>query len=174
MIVRLRRGRAVHVVELDESAERLSVRLDDEAFEADIVRFADGTWSVLGGGRSIQVSVTRTASGWTAESGGRRYRLRAEGAAGGTAAAHAGAGGPHEVRASLPGKIVRVEVQAGSRVEEGAGLVVIEAMKMENELRAPFAARVASVAASAGQTVETGALLLVLEPLSEPAAEPEE
>jgi biotin carboxyl carrier protein len=174
MIVRLKRGRSIHVVELDESADRPAVRIDGVALDADFVRLADGAWSVLSGGRSIEVSVARAGEKWRAESSGRRYLLQGEGAALGEAAAHACAGGPHEVRATLPGKIVRVEVETGARVEEGAGLVVIEAMKMENELRSPFEARVASVAVTAGQTVETGALLLVLEPLSEPAGEPEE
>ena len=67
------------------------------------------------------------------------------------------------VAAPMPGLVVRVEVTAGQRVEAGAGLVIVEAMKMENELRAPRAAVVAAVHVAAGQTVEKGAPLVTLE-----------
>jgi len=67
------------------------------------------------------------------------------------------------IAAPMPGLVVRVEVTPGQRVEAGAGLVVVEAMKMENELRAPRAAVVAAVHVAAGQTVEKGASLVTLE-----------
>ena len=66
------------------------------------------------------------------------------------------------VRAPMPGLVVRVEVTAGQRVEAGAGLVVVEAMKMENELRAPRAGVVETVHVAAGEAVEKGALLVTL------------
>lgn len=74
------------------------------------------------------------------------------------------------VRAPMPGLVVRVEVAAGQRVEAGAGLVVVEAMKMENELRAHRAAVVETVHVAAGQAVEKGAALVTLAPV--PSAEP--
>jgi len=67
------------------------------------------------------------------------------------------------VAAPMPGLVVRVEVAPGQRVEAGAALVVVEAMKMENELRAPRTAVVAAVHVAAGQTVEKGAPLVTLE-----------
>ena len=70
----------------------------------------------------------------------------------------------------MPGLIVRVEVTAGQRVEAGAGLVVVEAMKMENELRASRPGVVETVHVAAGQAVEKGAALVTLGPL--PNAEP--
>ena len=71
--------------------------------------------------------------------------------------------GPVEVRATLPGLIVSVSVAAGDEVEEGAALLTIEAMKMQNEVRAPRAGRVMDVEVAPGQTVATGAGLLRLE-----------
>jgi pyruvate carboxylase subunit B len=76
------------------------------------------------------------------------------------------------VKAPMPGLVVRVEVAAGQRVETGAGLVVVEAMKMENELRAPRPGVVETVHVAAGQAVEKGAALVTLGPLpsgAEPA-----
>jgi len=67
------------------------------------------------------------------------------------------------IRAPMPGLVVRVEVEPGQRVDAGAGLVVVEAMKMENELRAPGAGVVAAVHVAPGQVVERGAALVTLE-----------
>jgi biotin carboxyl carrier protein len=66
------------------------------------------------------------------------------------------------IQAPMPGLVVRVEVAVGQRVEPGAGLVVVEAMKMENELRAPRAGIVREVHVAAGQAVERGAPLVTL------------
>ena len=77
-------------------------------------------------------------------------------------AASAGPTGPAPVLAPMPGLIVRVSVKVGDRVEAGQGLVVMEAMKMENELRATAPGIVKSVEVSAGTAVEKGALLVTL------------
>ena len=63
----------------------------------------------------------------------------------------------------MPGLIVRVNVQVGDEVEAGQGVVVMEAMKMENELRATAAGRVKSIEVVPGAAVEKGTLLVVLE-----------
>jgi biotin carboxyl carrier protein len=77
-------------------------------------------------------------------------------------AAGAGPAGPAPIIAPMPGLIVRVNVKTGDRVEAGQGLVVMEAMKMENELRTTTSGVVRSVEVSAGMTVEKGALLVAL------------
>jgi biotin carboxyl carrier protein len=79
------------------------------------------------------------------------------------AGANAGPAGPAPLIAPMPGMIVRVAVQVGDTVQVGQGLVVMEAMKMENELRATAAGTVKAVLAQPGTAVEKGALLLELE-----------
>ena len=76
------------------------------------------------------------------------------------AGASAGASGPAPLKAPMPGLIVRVNVQVGDSVQPGQSLVVMEAMKMENELRASAAATVKAVLVQPGTAVEKGALLL--------------
>ncbi len=71
--------------------------------------------------------------------------------------------GPAPVKAPMPGLIVRVNVKVGDEVQAGQGVVVMEAMKMENELRASGAGRVKAVHAEPGSAVEKGALLVELE-----------
>ena len=71
--------------------------------------------------------------------------------------------GPPVLKAPMPGMVLKVSVEAGQRVEAGAALVVLEAMKMENELRAPAAATVKGVKVQAGQAVEKGQVLVEFE-----------
>ena len=71
-------------------------------------------------------------------------------------------GGPVEIRAIIPGRVIAVAVVAGDAVAAGDALLVVEAMKMQNELRAPRAGTIARVLVGAGSTVEVGDVLVVL------------
>ncbi len=71
--------------------------------------------------------------------------------------------GRQEIAASMPGKVVRLLVSAGDTVEEGQGLVVVEAMKMQNEMKSPKAGRVVEVRARPDATVGAGEILVVVE-----------
>jgi biotin carboxyl carrier protein len=86
----------------------------------------------------------------------RKLRLRA--AAGGSTLE-----GKQTIAAPMPGKVVKVFVKVGDEVKEGQGVVVVEAMKMENELKSPKAGKVVEVAAIEGTAVENGARLVVVE-----------
>ena len=71
-----------------------------------------------------------------------------------------GASGPRPLKAPMPGLVVKVEVEAGQAVEPGDGLVIVEAMKMENELRAEVAGVVGRILVEAGQAVEKDQVLV--------------
>ena len=71
--------------------------------------------------------------------------------------------GRAQVAAPMPGKVVRVLVERGQAVEAGAGLVVVEAMKMQNELKSPKSGTVVELRVEAGATVNAGELLAVIE-----------
>jgi pyruvate carboxylase subunit B len=103
-------------------------------------------WVVTLRGRRIAVTVL-----------GHRERLLAE-----SSQLAAPRHGPAEVRATLPGLVVKVAVSPGDLVAEGDALLTVEAMKMENEIRAPRAGQVVSVETVPGQTIVTGALLVRL------------
>jgi biotin carboxyl carrier protein len=110
------------------------------------VEGSGGDWVVTVRGRPIAVTVRS-----------HRDRLLAE--TGLLAARH---GGPAEVRATLPGLVVRVGVAVGDEVAVGDSLVTIEAMKMQNEIRAPRNGRVAAIEVAPGQAITGGALLVRL------------
>jgi len=71
--------------------------------------------------------------------------------------------GPRKISAPMPGKVVRVLVTPGDAVEAGQGLIVVEAMKMQNEMKSPQAGRVVEVRTQAGATVAAGDILIVVE-----------
>ena len=71
-------------------------------------------------------------------------------------------GGPVEVRAIIPGRVVAVSVESGDDVDAGQQILVVEAMKMQNELRAPREGTVERVGVAVGDTIEVGDLLVVI------------
>jgi biotin carboxyl carrier protein len=77
--------------------------------------------------------------------------------------AAAGADGPRSINSPMPGRVVRVLVAVGDQVAAQQGLIVIEAMKMQNELKSPKAGRIARLAAQVGETVQSGEVLAVVE-----------
>lgn len=90
-------------------------------------------------------------------------RFQRKGESGATQGAASGRKKTARIRAQMPGKIVKLSVATGTRVEKGQALLIMEAMKMENQITAPMAGVVKEFRVQAGQTVESGADLLVLD-----------
>jgi len=128
--------------------------------------------SLLVGGASYRILATLDGDGrWQLHLRGRRFdveavdeRTHAIREMTGAGAAHAG---PRPIRAPMPGLVVKVEVAPGDRVEAGQGVVIVEAMKMENELKAEGPAVVARIHVAPGQAVEKDQVLIDLEPVEE-------
>jgi biotin carboxyl carrier protein len=128
----------------------------DAAFDGE--RFA----SLLVDGRSHAVALERLDGGYRVHLREGAVDVSLQEARGGVRPARHRESGPARLVSPMPGRVVRVLAEAGADVEAGQGLVVVEAMKMENELRAPRAGRLTEVAVREGQAVETGALLAVI------------
>ena len=132
--------------------------------EASVLEVEPGIFSVLVNGRSHEVKVVRGPQGYYADLNGLRSvvevrdprKIAARGSAAGTS-------GRYNVAAPMPGKVVRVLVKEGDEVAAGAGVVVVEAMKMQNEMKAPRAGRVLFVKAKEGDTVAAGEVLAAIE-----------
>jgi pyruvate carboxylase subunit B len=119
-------------------------------------------------GRSYRILPDRNGSGgWSLECGGTRYRAEVmnpgEVALRRIRAAAPDSGGPPPLRAPMPGLVIRVEVAVGDLVEVGTGIMIVEAMKMENELKALGAGKVRAVHAREGQAVEKDQVLVEFE-----------
>ena len=113
-----------------------------------------GAESGAGGRGSLRVTVGAREYGVTLTD---PKRLRGAGAAAGEQ------GGRAQIKAPMPGKVVRVLVEAGQAVEAGQSVVVVEAMKMQNELKSPKSGTVAELRAAPGSTVNAGDVLAVIE-----------
>jgi acetyl/propionyl-CoA carboxylase alpha subunit len=121
----------------------------------------DDTWSILIDGRSYAVTLLGAGD---VSVNGRVFHVEVldpRGLRGRRTAAESS--GPQSVTAPMPGRVLRVLVEAGQDVEAGQGLIVVEAMKMQNEMKSPRAGRVASVKVEAGATVSAGDILVVIE-----------
>ena len=118
-------------------------------------------------GRGRRLAATRDEDGWTLLIDGRRLRVRVEDerthAIRELAGLEGPGSGPRELRAPMPGLVVRVLVEPGQSVSRGDGMVVMEAMKMENELRADADGTVAEVRVEEGSTVAQDEVLVTLE-----------
>jgi biotin carboxyl carrier protein len=143
----------------------LVVTVAGRRVDADVVRFDDGTWSVHVDGRVIDLTIEGAppeigvvASGQRAYVRVESDRLRAAAAAKRTG----GGGSDKQINAPMPGRIVKLLVEVGDSVVQGQGLVVVEAMKMENELRAKGPGTIAAIHVKAGETIEAGAKLVTL------------
>jgi biotin carboxyl carrier protein len=143
---------------------RYVVTLDGRALEVDHQETGPHFASLIIGGRSYEAGLEKRPDGYNVVLAEDVLYVEIRGASQGAAAApRKAATGPARVVAPMPGRLVRVLVQPGQQVEAGEGLLVMEAMKMENELRSPRAGRVAELLVREGQTVETAALLVVVE-----------
>ena len=135
-----------------------SLEIDSEQL-ASAAEVEPGVFSVLVDGRSFEVRV-----GESVEVRGRRFPVEVRDPRNATKGSKTVlAGGRHNIKSPMPGKVIRVLVKKGDAVETGQGLVVVEAMKMQNEMKAPRTAQVLEVRVAAGDTVTAGETLVVLE-----------
>ncbi len=129
---------------------------------ASIVPAGEGAYSVLLGSASYLVRLGRDGDSIAVQVAGRQYRVRISDARDRKANHLVAAAGPVELRSQMPGKVVRLLVGPGDPVEAGQGVVVVEAMKMQNEITAPKSGTVQRIVAPEGATVGAGEVLLVI------------
>jgi biotin carboxyl carrier protein len=150
-----------HMLEL-RGAEYI---FDNAAGSASIEEVMPGVFSILLGSKSFTVNVAARGDAFEALSGDGPPRLiavadtrdrRGSGEIGASK-------GPAIIRAQMPGKIIKVLVAVGAQVEAGQGLIVVEAMKMQNEVKAPKSGVVMKISTTAGATVAAGETLIVVE-----------
>jgi biotin carboxyl carrier protein len=161
--------REVHIdgkkrlVEIDRRDGAWRFRVDGKTVEAEVAEIASGVYSILLGGRSFEARVAPHGGRLTVEVGSsrmiaevidprRRRRERSE----------AEREGAQEIAAPMPGKVVRLLTGQGKSIEAGQGILVLEAMKMQNEVRSPKAGVVERLLAKEGQAVNAGDILAVI------------
>ena len=157
-------GGEPRIVELTRRGGGWECALDGARRAVDVVEVAPAVFSLLLEGQSFTVSVERTGENYRLHTRGtelpatvenpRRWRGRADGGL--------GPAGRQEIRAPMPGKVVRVLVEENQAVEAGQGLVVVEAMKMQNQIPSAQKGVVETILVREGDTVEHGTVLLII------------
>jgi biotin carboxyl carrier protein len=150
-------------MEVREQNGRYRVSLDSRILEVDYAETGRDFVSLLMDGRSHEVGLSPKGRGYSIVLEGDAFEVTFEDAIRGAARPDKGRARAASVVAPMPGRVLRVLVSSGDDVAEGQALLVMEAMKMENELRAPRSGRIGDLPVREGQTVETGALLAVVE-----------
>lgn len=159
-------GKRKHIVELEQRNDVPTVSLDGHLVDADAVQIGPNVVSVMLGGQSFELHISRSPDGTLKLRCGphefsaeiidtRAWRGRKHGAV--------EVEGRQEILAPMPGKVVRVLAAVGDTVEAGQGLLVVEAMKMQNEIRSPKSGKVERLLVKEGQNVNAGEVLAWVE-----------
>jgi biotin carboxyl carrier protein len=164
MKLNARVGETDHEIVVERHDATFRVTVDGQTFDVDARSLTGDFYTILMRGRSYWVSAEAEGDSYLVRHGAAVQRVTLTDPSrrarqGGLAAGR----GPAAVTTLMPGKVVRVLVAVGDVVQPGQGVVVVEAMKMENEITAPKAGKVTQVLVEAGRAVEGGATLVVVE-----------
>jgi biotin carboxyl carrier protein len=156
--------RSVELARSAEESSHLVATIDGRRVEADAVKISPGVYSILLGGRSLEVRAQTLADSLLLHAAGREYRVEIVDPRS-WRRSHSGRidlAGRQQISAPMAGKVVRVLVAPGQQVETGQGLLVVEAMKMQNEIRSTKTGTVERLLAKEGQAVNAGEILAVI------------
>lgn len=164
MIFEIELGGNKHRVETATRGDHEQWLIDGRALQADASEVSPGVYSILIDGKSFEVRVEPFAGRLRVATGGREieasvrdpreWQRRGHGAA--------ESEGRQQILAPMPGKVVRLLVVTGEAVEAGQGIVVVEAMKMQNEIRSPKSGTVERLAVAEGQAVNAGEVVATI------------
>ncbi len=153
------------LVELERNASGWRVTLDGLVVAVDAAEVSPNTLSILLDGQSFEITVTLSPDGkLQLHTGTREFIAEVIDPRAWSGRRHSSveAEGRQQIVAPMPGKVVRLLVKAGEHVEAGQGLLVVEAMKMQNEIRSPKSGTVERILAQEGQPVNAGEVLCVV------------
>ncbi len=147
------------------SSSVVSFVLDAEAGEADVVRTGPAGYSIIHAGLSYEVTVHDGGDGTLQVNvNGSTHRVEVRDPRRWIRdSSSAGTAGPRKIKAPMPGRIVKLLVKAGDQVKADQGVIVVEAMKMQNEMKAAKAGTVGGLEVAEGDSVTAGQTLLVIE-----------
>jgi len=154
-------------VQLKVAGRRVVALVDGREYELEFQRQSDGGYLILQDGQvfDAQITTTNRKENLTVSFHDRSYSVtisdpkRLRGSNDATDHHH----GSAEILAPMPGKIVRVLVEVGSQIEKGMGVIVVEAMKMQNEMKSPREGSIKAVNVKPGDTVNAGDVLAIVE-----------
>lgn len=145
----------------DAASSRRLLIVDGKSLEADVVQVEPGVYSVLIEGKSIEAVVESEEFVWV---GSTRLSVESRDPRSWSRGLSAGLEhGAVTLKAAMPGKVIQILVEVGEMIETGQGVLVIEAMKMQNEVKSPKCGVVQSIRVVPGDSVSAGQALVVVE-----------
>lgn len=162
-----RMGNADHKLTLgpmDSPSSECTFAVNSVAGKAEVEAVGPSTYSILIGTRSYEVKIDESGGDFVVAVDGRRFEIairdprRSHGRADSIDSS-----GSRDIVSPMPGKVIRVLVAAGDEVHSGQGLLVVEAMKMQNEIKTPGAGKIKTVHVSEGSAVVAGEVMVVVE-----------
>lgn len=160
-------GEQTYTVEIEGTGKSVyRVSVDGNEFLVDGKKTGRTNYSLIVDSRSFEIEVDNTDDEYRVLVDGRNYRIQMVDERRmriGSAQSGLELQGRQSISVPMPGKIVAVLAAEGDTVEKGQGLVIVEAMKMENEVRSPIAGEVKEIKVKPGDTVEGGAVLVIVE-----------
>lgn len=162
-----KKGETKTVGLVEKSDHHYEVTIDGRTVQVDAAKSGKTIYSIIEDGKQFEVIVDdQGAHGFDVFVAGQLFHLQAldERSKLLTASTKPIATGPQRVESEMPGKVVKISIAPGTPVTEGAGVLILEAMKMENEIKSPIEGVVTEISVAEGQTVESGALLFVVTP----------
>lgn len=169
--IQIERAKAALEAEVDKSGDEgsneilLHVHLDGHEILVNCRRAGKNSLSLIVGGRSYEAVAQKAGEMLRIVLGGRTYECSVRDPRSFRNRRGSGSAdvGPQKLAASMPGKIVRVLARAGDEITTGQGILVIEAMKMQNEVRSPRAGVLKQLAVQEGTNVNAGQILAIIE-----------
>lgn len=156
-----------HLLDIERNGSDCSFKITgslDAQGICSIEEVSPNVFSILAGRSSIVVRLLDNHDGLEAWVGSRKLNLSVSDPRDAVSSDKAAAArGPKEIRAFMPGKVIKILVTAGDVVESGDGLIVVEAMKMQNEMKSPKHGRIRTIHVVEGDTVSAGTALLTID-----------
>jgi len=155
-------GRTTHVVDLEKDGFSYKVSLDGQPVDADVILAAPNAVSVILNGSAFEIHIAPSLDGtYKLQTGPHEFQADVCDSRSWRGKKHGGleAEGRQHIVAPMPGKVIRLLVHVGDTVAAGQGLLVVEAMKMQNEIRSPKKGKVERLQATEGQAVNAGDVL---------------
>ncbi len=166
-VVGEKKGEKVTVGLEEVGGGAFDVTIDGETIRVDAAKSGRTIYSIIEDGRQWEAMVDeKGAHGFDVLVAGRLFHLEAEDERSQRLAqtAEAVASGPQNIESEMPGKVIKIQGAVGEEVAEGQGILILEAMKMENEILSPIDGTVTAISVAEGDTVETGASLFTVDP----------
>jgi len=152
----------IYRVDLEEEGDHIKVAIDDKEIPVEFTQIDPNFYSIITDNASHSIGVLKRGKTLEIFINGELYEFESVSGLEMYKKTEVAASGVQEIKSPMPSRVVKITKGEGEEVEEGEGVIVIEAMKMESELKSPIAGKISEVRVNEGDAVESGTVLLII------------